>query len=1230
MAQPTIQTSFGSGEWAPKLRSRVDIQKYKSGAALLRNFYVDYSGGGASTRQGTKFIAQCKTSGARLIPFQPSSTLSYVLEFGQNYIRFYSNGAAVLEAPFFAAGGGAAGDLFDLTADPPWVPGDWVYATGWGGLTNVNGNYFQVSVVFGPAVTVVDLQGNPVTFTGTWTSGGQLQRVYTITSPYLASDLFPNPLTGNPGLKFVQNVTSLIICHPNYPAQVLTETAATNWTINSIQFGPTIATPTGVAMSAFGTGSGWFYAACVTAVDANGQESAASAIATVSNTGELAAGSVNLELTWNVVPGASSYNVYFTSPSANIPVPNGSPFGFVGNCTGTSFNNSPPGIPPDFSQSIPIEENPFLGSPVTSLTITNGGSYGPGAAPTLTIAAPLAGAQATAYPIFQLLTSSVNAAGNGYAVNDFVNFNLVGVIQITGVGGGGSVSTYTVVHAFQFPFTGLFGTLSQASTSGTGTGLVLNVTFAIVAAGMISGGSGYTTVPAVAFSAGAAAATAVLGMVSSGNPGVPGFIQERLMFAGQPQAIQSYNMSQPGAFYNFNISNPSEDDDAIAGTIIAEELNDIRNLTPVPTGIIAFTGKGAWLINGGGGISTQTPITPSDQTAQPQGFNGANDLRPIKINMDVLYGTNKGNYVRDLTYNLYAQIFTGSDISVFSNHLFFGYYMLDWAWSEEPFKTLWAVRNDGEMLSLGYVKEQELIGWAHHDTNGQFKSVASVIENVNGNIVDAVYVIVFRQTYLPNVQLDNTWDIVETVNLTLTNAAHTATLTAPATGFTIATAFYRSGQIYAEFAVSSDYDQPGDEISVIDLSASTAVVISAGNGEVFVGSTGHPVLQFSLGNFNGQILRVALDATNALVWMAVAGGPWNGNPAANPNTGVGGINFPTTAGPSGPNSNMDEIYFATLITEPVLPSVTMNTFGPFTYTNPFATLGPQVGYVERMADRYFPYGYEDAWSVDCGLQTLPVFAGSPGVLSQNNGFNGVTLTVDSASGPALFTFSTNIGLNSGNVGDVIRTGGGIATIGIVSSGSVCACTITQNITAVNPYTGVPIPNTTDWTLWMPTTTVTGLTQLAGQSVVGLADGVPVGPSAVSGTGLVTLGAPASKVTLGLAYLPQLQTLPLDLGEPTVQGKRKKITGITLRVADTLGLSIGKTFQTLTAMKDFVLGNVPTTSNGPAKVTGLVSGDGRTIIDQAWDEAGNYCIQQNLPYPATVLGAMPEIAMGDTK
>jgi hypothetical protein len=170
---------------------------------------------------------------------------------------------------------------------------------------------------------------------------------------------------------------------------------------------------------------------------------------------------------------------------------------------------------------------------------------------------------------------------------------------------------------------------------------------------------------------------------------------------------------------------------------------------------------------------------------------------------------------------------------------------------------------------------------------------------------------------------------------------------------------------------------------------------------------------------------------------------------------------------------------------------------------------------------------------------------------------------------------------------------------------------------------------TGYTIWQPLTSIGGLQQLVGMTVTGVADGAVVPSTVVSAPGNVTLSQPATKVTLGLAYTPQLQTLPLDLGEPTVQSKRKKVNAATMRVADTLGLQVGTAFANVVTMKDFQLGAIPTQSNGPALVTGLYSGDGRQILDQVWQEIGQLCVQQNLPYPATILGVMPEVVVGDT-
>ena len=91
---------------------------------------------------------------------------------------------------------------------------------------------------------------------------------------------------------------------------------------------------------------------------------------------------------------------------------------------------------------------------------------------------------------------------------------------------------------------------------------------------------------------------------------------------------------------------------------------------------------------------------------------------------------------------------------------------------------------------------------------------------------------------------------------------------------------------------------------------------------------------------------------------------------------------------------------------------------------------------------------------------------------------------------------------------------------------------------------------------------------------------------------------------------------------------KKLPEVTVRVNNTLGLSIGTDFNNLVNMEDLIIGNVGKDTN--ALVTDLVTGDAKQSLDPAWTVPGQYCIQQNLPYPVTILGLIPQIAVGDTK
>jgi hypothetical protein len=85
-----MQASFTSGEWAPTLFGRTDIDRYDAGAKTLENVIV-LKEGGAVRRSGTKYVAEVKDSSkaTRLVEFKYAISDSYILEFGDSYIRFF-------------------------------------------------------------------------------------------------------------------------------------------------------------------------------------------------------------------------------------------------------------------------------------------------------------------------------------------------------------------------------------------------------------------------------------------------------------------------------------------------------------------------------------------------------------------------------------------------------------------------------------------------------------------------------------------------------------------------------------------------------------------------------------------------------------------------------------------------------------------------------------------------------------------------------------------------------------------------------------------------------------------------------------------------------------------------------------------------------------------------------------------------------------------------------------
>ena len=208
----TFNRSFAGGELSPEMFGRIDDQKFQTGAAKMRNF-IALPQGPAVNRPGTKFVREVKdsTKKTRLISFTYSTTQTMVLEFGEGYIRFHTQGETLL------AGTGAA-----YNGATPYVVGDMV---SYGGS-----NYYCILASTGNLTTNVTywfLISSPA---------------YEIPSPYLEADLFD--------IHHVQSSDVLTLVHPNYAPRELRRLGATKWTLVKIPFVPSVTTPSGVAVTA--------------------------------------------------------------------------------------------------------------------------------------------------------------------------------------------------------------------------------------------------------------------------------------------------------------------------------------------------------------------------------------------------------------------------------------------------------------------------------------------------------------------------------------------------------------------------------------------------------------------------------------------------------------------------------------------------------------------------------------------------------------------------------------------------------------------------------------------------------------------------------------------------------------------------------------------------------------------------------------------------------------------
>lgn len=1271
MGDFNLQPSFNAGELAPSLFGRVDYNKFSIGAGTMRNFFVSYRGG-AYSRAGTEFVGYSKqtqnqyatgyiefsvnpspgdtitlggtvwtfvasgavgneiniaanlggtlsfarvtlnassdpstslctyandnprlsityktpgpggqsftlaasaatpsgahlTGGAnkapRLVTFQFSLEQGLLLEFGHEYMRVVIGGAYVTETPVAITAATQTSPCVVEATIPGLVDGDWIAFQDVEGMIELNGQSFVAGSVGGGFISLLDIYGNPVDATvfGAYTGGGTVGKIYELETPYSDDDLA--------FLKYTQSADVMTLTLRNqisgveYPSYDLSRLADDDWTLVELDTGSSIAAPASATGIASTTGLvNYNYAG--TAVDREtGDESVMSPIADIVDANDISstAGSNTIQLA--KVDGAGYYNFYRAPVAYDTLVPAGALFGYLGTSYGTEFVDS--NIIPDMSLVPPLHKNPFAPGQLLGVTITSEGSS---LADVDYVINTSTGSGAVGYPVIvggKMTAFVFTNGGEGYEPTDTITFDDPtgtkaegDIVFAVNPSPGDTITLNGVVWTFVAGPPGPYETFIAGSLGATLNFLVLApgpaenlnsstdplltvATYTRVGGDTLhieyktngTAGNAYTLAASAATPSGptltggtggiAPTGTLVVGPESGTYPSVASYFQQRRVYANSANQPDTYWMSQPGAFKNFDSRVPTIDSDAITGSPWSLQVDGIQWLIPMSGALVTLTGSTAFQLLGSGG-SAQNPvaITPSSQQAQPQVFNGAHfRVAPVRIDYDIYYLQAKGSVIRSLSYNFWLNVFTGVDVTFLSSHLFTGFNIEAMAWCEEPFKVMWVVRDDGILLSLTSLKSQEVMGWARHDTQGLFLAAAAVTEPP----VDALYVC--TQRFMPDGNApfiiermnDRLWETIEDswcVDCGLKLAQPT-----PNARLTVDTATGLGQPIgYDDLVGGSGYSQ----------TATVTVEDPTGTGCIVTPSI-----------VNGEIVSLVM---------------------------VGGTGY----------------------TKPV-----------FVVTDEAA--------------------HGSGFSATVVLDNLATFTASGAIFSADN------------------------------EGDIIRCGGGVAEITNYISPTEVEAQICVPIVALIPNTDTVRPfDAGDWTLTTPVDHISSLQHLAGMEVVGVIDGT-VFSGTVSSTGTVDLPFNASSIILGLGYGCQLQSLYVDGGQQTQQGRRKQMPAFTVRLEQSANIEAGTNQvdgSTLNPMQVDVawvsmaparegqgIGDPP---YGYATITGttyrrvppLYTGDIRIPVTSGFAKPGQAAVQQTDPLPVNVLAFIRELDVGD--
>lgn len=645
MAGHYMQTNFTGGEWTPYLEGRTDFEKYGNSLYKLENFLIDPRGP-AVFRPGLRYIAGTKTNAkaSRLLPFEFSVTQAYVIEFGDQYLRFYRNQGQILSG------------------------------------------------------------GNP----------------YEIASPYLEADL--------DGIKYCQSADVLYLFHPSYAPRKLSRTGHTAWVLATINFKPpalseqglmpaatlTLGATTGINIT-FTAGAGVFLSGDVGRVITSGA-GRASITQFVSST------VVHCEIIdafASTGPIASQSWSLLGSPRGSILPSAMEPEGSIITLTASDASEAFTDLLADGGDNWTVS-----GSGTNEYYLGNAAPFYSSTKPTRVYIDSVMAVEGA--------LGSLGIIQWAWGDNDALGYNTIYVRLSDGVdpdtkaapGDEDFLQKSTVTATKD-----LFRSSDAGKYVRVHSGLVKITAYA--SATSVSG----EILKKLDYATATTNWTLESDVWNSANgyPSCGTFYEERLVLAGSTAYPETIWGSVVGDYENFTPG--VEDSDALEFTLAGRQVNVIRWLEPREYLIVGTVG-GEWRI---GPEDTGDSLTPLNVVAKEERNYGSANISPVTVSGSTLFVQRAGRKIREFTYQWEQEGYVAPDLTLLAEHVAKGG-LSGIVYQQEPLSIIWGWREDGAMVALTYLREEDVIGWHRHPTDGEIESMAVI----PGTGYDEVWAVVKR------------------------------------------------------------------------------------------------------------------------------------------------------------------------------------------------------------------------------------------------------------------------------------------------------------------------------------------------------------------------------------------------------------------------------------------------------------------------------------------------------